>query len=87
MIRTIEKAKNATRDEEEENDDENIDGLAIHLAPRILDGRDEEDGVSSGGEGEDVDVDEREKEEVILVLDDGKEHKTWTERTETGTNE
>ena len=26
------------------------------------------------------------KEEVILVLDDGKEHK-WTERTETGTNE
>ncbi len=87
MIRTIEKAKNATRDEEEENDDENIDGVAIHLAPRILDGRDEEDGVSSGGEGEDVDVDEREKEEVILVLDDGKEHKTWTERTETGTNE
>ena len=93
MIRMIEKAKSATPDEdeeeeeEEENDDENIDGVARHLASRILDGHDEEDRVSSGEEGEDVDVDAREKEEVILVLDDGKEHKTWTERTETGTNE
>ena len=89
MIRMIEKAKSATpdEDEEEENDDENIDGVARHLASRILDGHDEEDRVSSDGEGEDVDVDAREKEEVILVLDDGKEHKTWTERTETGTNE
>ena len=76
----IEKAKSATpdEDEEEENDDENIDGVARHLASRILDGHDEEDRVSSGGEGEDVDVDAREKEEVMLVLDDGKDCLLYT---------